>query len=331
VLSAWLRWHYQRRPPLILHCRGALMTGLALDARRALRWPALRIVYDCRGLEHAEAAYGLEPGTIDEASAEALLARQRLAALQSDRVLCVSGAMAEWVRRTFGPRSPAPCVSPCCVDVGRFAAARDRRSAVRRDLGIADRLVVVYCGSVKLWQLPEQCLRLFRLVREVEPRAHFLAITTQPETMKRFIAAADLLRSDYTVVSVPHERVPDYLAAGDAGLLLRERSLVNEVASPVKFAEYLAAGLPVIVSAGVGDYSALVERYAVGVVVDQREEDSRLRAALSRFITDLRECRHQYSQRCAMLAATRLDASSHRALLAAVYAEIGVDAADAVG
>jgi hypothetical protein len=45
---------------------------------------------------------------------------------------------------------------------------------------------------------------------------------------------------------------------------------VNEVASPVKFGEYLASGLPVVMSAGIGDYSELVRRKKVGVILKGR-------------------------------------------------------------
>ena len=57
-------------------------------------------------------------------------------------------------------------------------------------------------------------------------------------------------------------------------------SPVNSVASPVKFGEFMAAGLPVIISDGVGDFSDLVQRENVGMVVrslNDPSESERLR------------------------------------------------------
>ena len=54
-----------------------------------------------------------------------------------------------------------------------------------------------------------------------------------------------------------HE-VGAYLSACDYGWLVRENTDTNRVASPVKFAEYLAAGLEVIISNELGDYSNYV-------------------------------------------------------------------------
>jgi hypothetical protein len=48
VLSAWLRWRSARRQPMILQCRNARMTSLALRAAAGYARP--RIIYDCRGL-----------------------------------------------------------------------------------------------------------------------------------------------------------------------------------------------------------------------------------------------------------------------------------------
>ena len=44
----------------------------------------------------------------------------------------------------------------------------------------------------------------------------------------------------------------------DYGLIIRDESITNQVSSPVKFAEYLYAGLKIIISSNIGDYSKFV-------------------------------------------------------------------------
>ena len=68
---------------------------------------------------------------------------------------------------------------------------------------------------------------------------------------------------------VSYKDINDYLNAADFGLLLREDTPTNNVASPTKFAEYLMAGLPTLISQGVGDLSEFVEQNpSSGMVVD---------------------------------------------------------------
>lgn len=70
--------------------------------------------------------------------------------------------------------------------------------------------------------------------------------------------------------------VPEYLLAADYGLLIRENSITNYVASPVKFAEYLSCGLKVIISSELGDYSALTMKHNLGYVIDSLSGNSNL-------------------------------------------------------
>lgn len=69
--------------------------------------------------------------------------------------------------------------------------------------------------------------------------------------------------------SVLPENVPYYLEMCDYGLLVREKTMTNRVASPVKFAEYLASGLRLIVSDCIGDYSSMVRDMGLGFFADE--------------------------------------------------------------
>ncbi|HMZ48095.1 MAG TPA: hypothetical protein PLP28_03885, partial [Flavobacteriales bacterium] len=64
-----------------------------------------------------------------------------------------------------------------------------------------------------------------------------------------------------------HAQVSAALAQCDLGIMVRERTITNQVASPTKFAEYLASGLRIITNAGLGDFSELVAREDLGLVV----------------------------------------------------------------
>jgi hypothetical protein len=63
------------------------------------------------------------------------------------------------------------------------------------------------------------------------------------------------------------EEVSQYLEIGDYGLLLRPESITNEVASPVKFAEYVGAGLKVLISPNIGDFSEFTLKNNLGSVI----------------------------------------------------------------
>ena len=61
---------------------------------------------------------------------------------------------------------------------------------------------------------------------------------------------------------------------GDYGLIVRESTITNKVASPVKFAEYLFAGLRIIISEKIGDYNLFLKENNCGI--EDTEVDSSL-------------------------------------------------------
>jgi len=72
----------------------------------------------------------------------------------------------------------------------------------------------------------------------------------------------------YTVKRAAFHEVPAYLSAADAAIAFYKPTLSRLATSPVKVAEYLACGLPVVLNAGVGDSDALIRNERVGTVIE---------------------------------------------------------------
>lgn len=326
TLTAWLAWRTRQRQRTVLHCRATPATMLGLHVRRRLPW--LRVVHDCRGAMLAEflAERGFRqdqqeawPDAI-RAEYERLARDEQRAFREADASFCVSRAMAAYYRAKYDLPTDRLAVVPCCVPVEVFAQGLTRRNEMRKTLGLEARLVVAYAGSLVWYQLPEQAIRIFRLIQQHRPDAAFLAIVTDPERMRAMLQLAGIAESAGTVRCVSQEQVPDYLAAADLGLLLREDSLVNQLASPVKFGEYLASGTPVVISRNVGDYSNAVQDGNLGVVLDTAAEDPVLEHRLRNFL-----CSPLYAtapQRCVEYANSKLSWRGYRELTREVYSAL---------
>ena len=322
-LKKWLARHVRSRDPIVLHCRNAMMAWMGIQARD--QGLPIRVIYDCRGVEVDE-----YPGNFDLDTAaiatwpaamrqqyESLKTAEARAFVNADGVLCVADAMLRHFAEIYPAMSNNTGVVPCCVDVPGFAAAASCRDQSRKKLGLDDRFVVTYLGSLAWYQLPHESLRIFRMIRELIPNAHFLAITTDPDAMHAALNDAAIAAELATVVSVSPSEVPEYLAAADVGLLLREPNIVNKVASPVKFGEYLASGTPVIIGEGVGDYSSDVRSRGLGVCLDIRLPDAEWKTTLD----DSKDLLTNPGtrERCASFAADQLQWSRHRETLLQVY------------
>lgn len=313
MLRQWLAKRFPSDEPYIVRCRGSRMTALALDAIRG--WKHAKVIYDCRGAEAFEAIQmaGLEATPRDQwprkmqHAIDRVAANEQRAVEESAGVTCVSHALVNTLQKRYPAISDDKfCVVPCCPNVAAFSREITRRDESRRELGLSDKFVVTYLGSLVWYQMPEESLRIFRLIRELRPDAHFLAITTDPAKMKTLIEKSGIASTNTTVRSFPPQEVPRWLVASDIGLMLRDTSETNRVASPVKFGEYLAAGVPVIVSQHLGDCTEIVRSQGLGVDLDLTSDDAVVRERLRSFVRSGPECVAAARQRSQEYAATAL-------------------------
>lgn len=273
--------------PALLRRRPIVVQTRSQSYLPALRWlkrlsPRLAVVYDSRGAsadEHRHASGGTGPAA--EALYARMLQRQNDMIDLSDRTFCVSRKLKEY-HLEKNPRLAEGklLVVPGCADERLFRFDPAERERMRRELGLGDRRVLLYSGALdKAWQMPEQVLRLAgQLFRDLE-RFFFMCLTPHAELAERMAEAEAIPAARRWIGYVPYDRLPGFLAAADMGLLLREDIPLNRVASPTKFAEYVMAGLPVLISGQVGDFSGFIRESGAGIVADDRFDGLAARVA----------------------------------------------------
>src|SRR6202008_3668490 len=138
---------------------------------------------------------------------------------------------------------------------------------LKRNMGIKnDDVVLGYAGSTAPWQSFELLEKMFVPLLEKDKRIKLLFLSKETEGHKKL---AERFPGNVLVKWVEHQQVLTYLSCCDYGVLVREQSDTNKVASPVKFAEYLYAGLPVLISEGLGDFSGFVSEQKCGDILPE--------------------------------------------------------------
>jgi glycosyltransferase involved in cell wall biosynthesis len=164
---------------------------------------------------------------------------ERPSLLAADLVACGSDMVAEQVHR-LGVREEQILVTPTGVDLDLFADAPDRQ-AMRQRLHLEDRFVVGWAGSFRRFHALEQAIDA---VSDIDD-ATLLLVGDGPERIRIRRMARERGISVKFTGTVPHGELPRYLAAMDVGLVLASPDQAFHY-SPLKLAEYLAAGLPVV-------------------------------------------------------------------------------------
>src|SRR5262249_23467919 len=135
------------------------------------------------------------------------------------------------------------------------------------------RFTLIYAGSVTGLYLLEEMGRFFLSLRTIKPDA-FLQILTSSDHQRAIttLLRLGLDRRDFEVTSVSPDDVPRYLQSASAGLSFRKATFSQTAASPTKIPEYLAAGIPVISNAGIGDTDQILLSNRVGIVISRFNE-----------------------------------------------------------
>ena len=266
-------WRIRRRAhgqPVVFHCRGEYAVEWANAMQEHL--PHSVIIADIRGAWPEEFLFARGYDGPDGADADSLAgyafhrARLRGSLDRAGGVISVSPGMLEWLEEQGAPRSRLTYV-PCCVQTVTFdPAVRDQ---TRAELRLSHHLVLAYAGTLGRYQhIEDGVIPFVRAMAERHNDVHLLALVPDPAAMRRMLHAQGVPSDRATALTVAQRDVTRYLSAADAGLLLRAPSRMNRFSQPTKLGEYLAAGLPVIVSRGTGQVDALIERNAAGLVVE---------------------------------------------------------------
>ena len=269
-----LRALARARKPVLLHARSY---PAAVMARAVGRSENIPYIFDMRGFYAEERVDGglwrrngllyhvtkrVERDLLRDAAGVVTLTRASLPVLR------------EWIERAGG--RPVLKVIPTCVDLERF------RPAPRPDRERPFELA--YFGSIGTWYLLDEMLRFGAAVLRAAGGGRLRFLTNgDPAHVRARAAAVGLPPGVLETGSVPHERVPEALAAASATFFFIRPGESRFAFHQTKLGESLALGIPVAANRGVGDTDRLIAD-GVGVLVDRFDDgayDTAARALVS--------------------------------------------------
>jgi glycosyltransferase involved in cell wall biosynthesis len=252
--------------PEVIHCRSFLASWIATDLRRRsdLKY---RIIYDARSL-WPEMQYRRRP---IETDLEAFRARERELVAEVDGVVAVNEPMREHYLRMGALRV-----------VTNYIAAPLVYSKEAESHNPDEPLRLVYAGALYQggMQTPSMLFALAAAIRQLMGDVQLTVLTTSPHAPLKAQAEKILGSGFVTFKSITDPaNMPYLLAKHHLACNVYKKPLTDidqmlcATGFSTKSAEYLAAGLPVLVSQypkAVGD---LVVRNKVGIVFDETQKN----------------------------------------------------------
>lgn len=264
----------------LVHGRSHVGAAMALVAK-VLR--GVKVLFDIRGLladEYADVGHWSRAGV----KYRLTKAMERVLFRRADALILLTEAIKADLMRTepvLRERASDIEVIPCCVRVERVVHNAEARQAERRRRNWDGRRVLAYVGKLGTWYLEREMAQFFAAACRVESRFFFQVLTqSEPSPMRRALAEAGVPAEAFHIGQVEPEEVPRVLCAADAGISFIRSSYSKRSSSPTKVAEYLAAGLPVVSTRGIGDCDAILARPNLGITLERLDETDYRRATV---------------------------------------------------
>lgn len=264
LTGLWTLWQtHQYQPWQLVHARGAVPGAMAWAFKKLSGVPYL---YDLRGLQAQEYA---DAGHWSIYSLKYRLTKRMEAAILrgADGLVTLTEAIRPTVLQGLERLRPWRVI-PSCVDLEHFKFSAADRAALREGLGIGDRPVLVYAGSLGTWYQLKEMFDFYEVARTRWDGLVFLLLTNGDGSLAALEQRVRGLSPRNVIIrQVPHARMPAYLSVADAGIAFITPCASKVASSPTKYAEYLACGLQIIANAGVGDVNDLIQRTGAGVLI----------------------------------------------------------------
>ncbi len=280
----------------------------AIMGRLLKRLTSVKFLFDLRGLlaeEYVDAGVWERNGRLFRLTKRA--ERQLMAAADAYVVLTQRARelMVEWYPQETGNKPMA--VIPCCADLTNIRQD-DGGKTSSRDTNTP--LTLVYAGKLEGWYLTDEMIDFFNHAAIADPHVRW-TVWTQGDS-RRLQAELDSrgLTDRVKIGATTPVQLKEELSAADAGLAFIRPCVSKQASSPTKVAEYLAAGLPVVSTAGIGDLDAVIrgdfseDGRPVGVLVESQSP-----AAYAEAWAELRDLLNdpQTSARCRDVASRLFD------------------------
>lgn len=182
----------------------------------------------------------------------------------SDAVCTVSEPLRQYLIENVNAPSDTALI-PCCV---KTTIADTQRQQIRAQLNLEGKLAILYLGGTQKYQHVEDLVMPFmKSALRLSDKVVAVLLTQNKDRMNEIIRKNKLDEDRIRLMSVAQNEVANYLTAMDAGLLLRAPNALNNFSQPVKFGEYLSAGVPVILEKGTGNIAETLGKYGIGCVV----------------------------------------------------------------
>ncbi|GAB4132187.1 MAG: hypothetical protein Fur0041_03250 [Bacteroidia bacterium] len=222
-------------------------------------------------------------------------------------LIAISPHMQGYMESKYHINREIKYIKPACVDIDLFHTSRKKNHKLLRELDLEGKIVCVYAGKTGGFYLDQELFDFFAAASKKWGelfRVIFLSSQTK-DTLLPFIRKSGFPEHQLILKFIPHYLVPDYMGLADFAVGPYKSVPSRKTCSPLKNGEYLALGLPIVITPDISNDSELIELYNCGVVLRDLSQNDYMEALdkIEKMIAD-DHVKNATAERCRQIAET---------------------------
>ena len=219
---------------------------------------------------HAEPMVEAGQWKADSLAFEILFYLEKKQARHASLVIACVDKMKEYAYEKYGVDIKNFYSKPACVDFSLFDISKAKNPDLLNELKLQNQVVCVYAGKFGGSYLKQEVFDFFKACHDHWKDAfRVLLLSNHPQQEIENWASQSGLPLEVIVKRfVPHHQVPDYMGLGDFAIVPFVPVPSKRYGSPIKTGEYMAMGLPIVITTGISDDSTLTRKNNLGYVLN---------------------------------------------------------------
>jgi len=193
---------------------------------------------------------------------------------QAERAVAVIGlteGMKDYTREKFNVELKNYFVKPACVDFAAFDHTQPLDSSLVKQLRLENKIVCIYAGKIGGIYLSQEIYEFFKAAYDHwGDRFRVLFLTKEPLASIQRQAALSKLPPEVIITTfVDHSQMSKFMRLANFGLNPVKPIPSRRHCTSIKDGEYWAMGLPIVITPGISDDSAIIEQNKIGSILKE--------------------------------------------------------------
>ncbi len=280
-VSAALRGLAVGRPDVVIATSPQLLVGLS--GWWIAHWKRVPFVLEVRDL-WPESLTAVGMGAENSFLHRSLAAVAGFLYRNSEHIVVVTPAFKDFLIERWNVRASKISVVENGVETGLFCQ-ENAEPALKASLGLEGKFVVAYLGTMGMAHGLDTLLEAAESLQVSHPAIAFLLVGEGADKERiKGLAHQRGLRNLLFVDQQPRERIPSYIAASDACLVLLKKTELFKTVIPTKMLEFMSCARPVILGVE-GQAQQILEEAQAGIAIEP-ENAQGLIGAIMRLAND---------------------------------------------